>query len=130
MTTGRPKGGFRRPVKLSTWIRDKLAGGATYHAYGLYGDYVNEVGSIPLSRNRGKRHVIGYRGFVSSYLYVLRQLGLIEYVTDEQGNVLEEEALDKGGNPAPYLAKRRYFRAVASRLSDPAWENIWEAYRR
>lgn len=121
------RGGFRRPIQLSTWIRDELADGRETYAQQLYGGYSAAVRAIPFARGRkGTRKPISYHGFLS-YLYALRQLGLIEYVMSN-GDVYEEEAMDKGGNPAPHLAKRRYFRADISRLGDAAWENIWLAY--
>lgn len=122
------RGGFRRPIQLSLWIRDQLAGGRETYAGELYGDYSAAVRTIPLARGRrGIRKPISYHGFLC-YLYAMRELGLIEYVMTND-EVYEEEAQDKGGNPAPYLAKRRYFKANMSNIGDSAWANIWQAYK-
>ena len=127
MTT-KPTGGFRRPVQLSTWIRDQLADGRETHAYALYGDYVTLMKELPLARKRGRRSLIKPESF-RNYLYILRRLGLIQYVIDPStGKPREEMALDKGGNPAPQMAMRLYIRANMARIGDPAWEQIWDAY--
>ena len=122
------RGGFRRPVQLSLWIRDHLSDGQETWAYRLYGDYSNEMRAIPLSRKRGLRKVMKYESFLH-YLYILRRLGLIEYVTTAGGEIYQETAEDKGGTERDYLAPRNYFRAVLSRIGDSAWNQIWDAYR-
>jgi len=57
---------------------------------------------------RPKRKVCSYHSFLT-YLYMLRRLGLIEYVM-EDSEIAGDEPLDKGGNPAPHLAKTHKFR--------------------
>lgn len=139
LPVSRGRGGFQKPIQLSLFIRDELADGRETWAQQLYGDYTDAVEKIPLKvrqvrgkpgrpRIGAKRQVISYEGF-RNYLYVMRRLGLIEYVTTPTGEILTEQALNKGGQPAPYLAERRYFRANPSELDNPAWSNIWEAYR-
>ena len=113
------KGGFRRPIQLSTWLRDRLSDGRMVHALEVWGDYKASALAIPLVRG-GKRKPISYQGF-RTYLYVLRRLGLIEYLRTPEGEILTGEAADKGGNPAPQLARRRYFTIVLGKASSPAW---------
>ncbi len=111
-------------LQLSLFIRDYLADGKESWAHAIYGAYALAVLETPLHRGRGRRKVISYHGFLN-YMYMLRKLGLIEYVL-EDGEIKTDEALDKGGNPAP-LAKRQYIRAVMDRLGDPAWHNLHRA---
>lgn len=131
-TAGLPRtrqiGGHRRPILLSSWLYNQLSGGAEFKGQKLYAEYKKAMWSFPLVRKRGKRKVVSYNGFMH-YVYILRRLGLIEYMRDAAGNIIEEEAKDKGGSPAPQLARVRYFRAVPDKLGDPAWEGIREAYR-
>ena len=124
----KPTGGFRKPVRLGLWIRDQLADGRETHGYELFSDYAALMSSIPLARKKGKRKIMSYNGFLH-YLYLARRLGLIRNVIDDTGRVKEGPALDKGGNPAPHLAPRRFIQAVPGRLGDPAWENLWGAYQ-
>ena len=137
MAVTRQRGGFKKPVQLSLYIRDQLADGRETWAQQLYGDYVTAAQSTRLKvrqrligrpRIGAKRQIISYEGF-RSYLYVMRRLGLVEYVTTPTGEIQTEPAEGKGGQPAPYLAERRYFRANPGELGNPAWANIWEAYR-
>lgn len=125
----RKKGGFIKPIQLSLFIRDQLVDGTETWGYDLYKMYKETAQAIPTAR-KTKRKVISYNGF-QHYLYVLRRLGLIEYVTTPDGEILSDTAHEKGGPdaaPAPQLAPTRFFRAVPGRLGDPAWGNIWKAY--
>ena len=122
----KPTGGFMKPVQWGLWIRDTLADGHQTWGYQLYSDYANHSRSFPI-RGRGKRRVASYRTF-TTYLYVLRELGLIEYIRDETGEILKEEAHGKDGNPTPDLAPRHYFRAVMNRINEQAWGDPWFAY--
>ena len=134
---GRQHGGFIKPIQLSLFIRDALADGRETWGYNLHQAYVTAARAIPTARG-GKRRVINYNGF-QHYLYVLRRLGLIEYVTDEKGNLKTETPTNKRGDwatddgtqtGAPYIAEVIFFRAVLSRINDPAWANIWAAYEK
>ena len=126
----RKRGGFVKPIQLSIFIRDQLTGGVETWGYDLYKMYKEAAQAIPTAR-KTKRKVISYNGF-QHYLYVLRRLGLIEYVLTPEGEILSDTAHEKGGPDAalaPQLAPTRFFRAIPDRLNDPAWGNIWEAYR-
>ena len=89
--------------------------------------------TIPFSDikpKRGKRKVCSYHSFLT-YLYMLRSLGLIEYVM-EDGEIAGDEPLDKGGNPAPQLSKTHKFHI--SEIGNPteipgAWSDFQKAYR-
>jgi hypothetical protein len=128
-------------LQLSTWIREQLQGGDIAWAQRLHRDYVEAMAATPLkTRARtgpgrpakgGKRKTISSEGF-RMYVYILKKLGLIERV-ENPGISEEPEVRVKRGAVAtrvhPDLSKRQFFRAVLSRLNDPAWENPQEAYR-
>ena len=120
-------GGFMKPVQWGPWIRDELVGGRETWGYQLYGEYKAYVLSFPLRGNKGKRRVGSYRSF-TTYLYVLRELGLIENVREEDGEIKKQEAMGKDGNPTPDLSPRYFFRAVMSKIGDIAWGDPWFAY--
>lgn len=123
------RGGFRKPIQLSLFIRDYLLTQGDTWGFNLYAAYKQAAQAIPRSRKKGKRHVITYPNFIT-YLYVLRRLGLIEYTIDPStGKIKEDTAVDKAGNYAPYLSKTHYFHIVAGRSGDSAWSNIWLAYK-
>lgn len=126
MVTRRPTGGFVKPVQWGPWISDTLSDGHQTWGYELFSAYAKYVRSFPL-RNNNRRHVASYRTF-TTYLYVLRELGLIEYVRDPDGAILTAEAHGKDGLPTPDLSRRHYFRAVLNRINDQAWGDPWYAY--
>jgi hypothetical protein len=126
MTTRPHTGGFLKPVQWGPWIRDTLSDGHQTYGYELYSQYKAYSQSFPTRRGT-KRRVASYRTF-TTYLYVLRELKLIEYVLDKDQNILTSEATGKDGLPAPDLAPRHYFRAVPVRLGDQAWGDPWFAY--
>lgn len=118
------RGGFLKPISLGLFIQEQLAMGSR-SGYTLYADYKATAQAFPRARG-GKRHVINYNGFMH-YLYLARRLGLVDYETNPDGSILEEEAHDKGGNPAPQLAPSRFFRITGQGRSDSAWQNLWAA---
>ncbi len=120
------RGGFLKPISLGLFIQEQLAMGSR-SGYTLYADYKAAAQATPRARG-GKRHVINYNGFMH-YLYLARRLGLVDYETNPDGSILEEEAHDKGGNPAPQLAPSRFFRITGPGRSDSAWSNLWAALR-
>jgi len=109
-------------LQLSVFIQGYLANGQKSWAYEIYGAYRTAAEGIPLHRGKGKRKVISYHGFLN-YMYMLRKLGLIEYLRDAAGEIDSEEAVDKSGAPAPHLAPKHFIRADMSRIGDPAWQN-------
>jgi len=136
MAIERARGGFVKPIQLSLYIRDQLAAGAEFWGNELYSMYKEAIQKAyraidearPPKRRKGKRKIISYAGF-RIYLYVLRRLGLIEYIL-EDGEIKGDVPLLKDGiTDAPFLSKTHYFRAVISRINDPAWQNIWQAYK-
>lgn len=122
----RRTGGFLKPVQWGPWIHDTLSDGRQTHGYELYSEYKAYSQSFPTRRGT-KRRVGSYRTF-STYLYVLRELGLIEYVRDKDNNILTSQAMGKDGQPAPDIAPRHYFRATPGKLNDSAWGNPWFSY--
>lgn len=122
----KPTGGFMKPVQWGPWIRDELSDGHQTWGYELYSAYAAHVRTFP-TRNKGKRRVASYRSF-TTYLYVLRELGLVEYVREDDGEIKKEEASGKDGLPAPDLAPRHYFQVVMNRIGDQAWGDPWFAY--
>ena len=109
-------------IQLSTFIRDFLAErpGGTW-AFNIHQGYKEAVLAEPRHRG-GKRRVISYHSFLN-YMYILRKLGLIEYLRDEAGNISTEQAYTSVGEPAPQLNPRHFIRANMSRINDPAWQN-------
>lgn len=129
MTTAPRRGGFRRPLSLSLFIRDYLSDGKVSWASDIHRAYKEAAEAIPLSRGKGKRKVCSVQT-VLTYLSVLRRLGLVEYVTDAQGNIAQGTPQPKAGgsgSPAGTLAPTNYLQAVPGGLNDPGWQNIWEA---
>lgn len=120
------RGGFLKPISLGLFIQEQLAMGSRSGSV-LYADYKAAAQAFPRARG-GKRHIINYNGFMH-YLYLARRLGLVDYETNPDGSILEEEAHDKGGNPAPQLAPSRFFRITGPGRSDSAWQNLWAALR-
>lgn len=108
-------------IQLSTFIRDYLADGEESWAHEIHQAYKEAVLATPLHRG-GKRKVISYHGFLN-YMWVLRKLGLIEYLRDAAGNIDIEEARDRLGAPAPQLNPRHFIQANINRINDPAWQN-------
>jgi len=128
MTTGKPRGGFFHPLPPGSFIRDQLSGGSEWWGQELYTTYKQTMQAIPLARKKGKRHAPNPTSFRIT-LYMLRRLGLIEYVMTPEGEIAGDIPFDKGGvNLKPELAKTRKFHAVMSRINDPAWGNIKAAY--
>lgn len=109
-------------IQLSTFVRDFLSNGEESWAHEIYMAYKRAAEGVPLQRGKGKRKVISYHGFLD-YMYMLRKLGLIEYLMTATGEVDTEEATGGGGVSAPYLAPKRFIKAVISRINDPAWQN-------
>lgn len=128
MTTKPLKGGFMRPLSLSLFIRDYLMQHGESWGFDVYQAYKEEAQGIPLARGKGKRKVISASGF-RNYMWVMRHLGLIEYVTNPDGTTKTAPAVDKSGAPAPHLADAIYIRIILGREGDSAWTNIWKAYR-
>ena len=123
----KPTGGFNKPVQWGPWINDTLSDGRQSHGYELYRQYKQHCLSFPLRRD-GKRRTCSESTF-RHYLYVLRELGLVEYVRDAAGDIQTSTAHGKDGNPTPDLAARNYLHAVMGRLGDAAWGDPWTAYR-
>lgn len=72
-----------------------------------------------------KKRCISYNGFMH-YIYVLRQLGLVEYTGEEfpaRGKAGSEPSAWHEEHPSVML------HAISGSISDPAWNNIWEAYQ-
>lgn len=108
-------------IQLSTFIRDFLATGQESWAHEIHQAYKKAVLATPRHRG-GKRRVISYGSFLN-YMYILRKLGLIEYLRDAAGEIDSEEARDRLGAPAPHLAPRHFIQANMSKINDPAWQN-------
>ena len=113
-------------IQLTTFIRDFLSSGEESWAHEIYMAYKRAAEGTPLRRGKRRRKTISYHGFLN-YMYMLRKLGLIEYLLTTTGEVDTEEARDKSGAPAPHLAPRRFIRAVMGKINDPAWQNPHEA---
>lgn len=128
MVTGKPIIGGWSPgrLQLSLFIRDYLANGEESWAYEIYREYKKAAQAIPMHRGKGKRKVISSDGF-RDYMYMLRRLGLIEYLRTTTGEIDTDEAVDKSGAPAPHLAPKHFIRANMSRINDPAWHNPHKA---
>jgi hypothetical protein len=136
----KPVGGYAQPIQLSIFIRDYLADGRETWGFDVYRAYREAVDATPYSgrklhkRKRADgstytksgRGCISYSGF-RSYLFYARKAGLIEYVTNPDGTIKEEPAVDKAGNFAPHLAPTKFLRAVPSRINDPGWSNLRRA---
>jgi hypothetical protein len=74
--------------------------------------------------NVKKTRCINYNGFMH-YLYVMRQLGLVEYTGDQapaQGKSDSSTSEWHETHPSVMI------QAVAGELGNPAWQNIWKAY--
>jgi len=74
---------------------------------------------------RGGKRCMNYNSFMH-YIYILHQLGLIEYTGEE------ETAAGKAGSitgPWHETHPAVMLRAGAGTESDPAWQNPWAAYR-
>ena len=108
-------------IQLSTFIHDYLAGGQESWAFEIHQAYKTAMLATPRHRG-GKRRVISYSSFLN-YMYILRKLGLIEYLRDPEGEIDTEPAQDRLGAPAPHLAPRHFIQANMSRINDPAWYN-------
>ena len=121
-------------IQLSTWIRDQLQDGDIAWSQRLHRDYTEAMAAIPLkTRARtgpgrpakgGKRKAISYEGF-RHYIVIIRSLGLIENVINPGISDAPEMRVKRGAvatRTNPILSKRQFFRAVLSRLNDPAWE--------
>lgn len=123
------RGGFRRPIKFGPFIRDFLSVNPETWAYEVYRAYKEALEAIPLSRKRGKRRVPSYHSF-SKYLWILRQLGLIEYVMTPEGEIKMESSLDHAGVETEWTGQHPLliFRAVAGELGNLNWEYPWQAY--
>lgn len=89
----------------------------------IYGAYVAAVSIIPRQRGKARRTHINYQGFLT-YAYMLRRLGLIEYIPGADTLEVPGEAIktDVPYNPN-LISKRHYVRLVPDRLGDPAWNN-------
>lgn len=131
------RGGFNKPIQLSLWIRDTLADGRQTWANELYSEYSAAVKAQPFSSRRGRaragtsRKVISYEGF-RTYIYLLHRMGLIEYISVPPGETIAQYKRRKGAAASaanPDLLRRNFFRAVADRLGDAAWSNVWQAYK-
>jgi len=118
-------------IQLSWFIHDYLENGQESWAFEIHQAYKKAIQATPRHRG-GKRKVISYSSFLN-YMYILRKLGLIEYLRDLQGEIDTDEAkerLKKGEtregwearNPVP-LAPRHFIRANMSKIDDPAWYN-------
>ena len=107
-------------IQLSTFIHDYLAGGQESWAFEIHPAYKAAMLATPRHRG-GKRRVISYSSFLN-YMYILRKLGLIEYLRDPEGEIDTEPARDLRGPPA-HLAPRHFIQANISRINDPAWYN-------
>ncbi len=128
LDVGPRRGGFRRPIQLSLFIRDAMSNGRQTHAFEIYKEYKEAVRAIP-PRKKGcaKRRCISYHGFLD-YMFILRKLGLIEYVKTPGGRIVHEVATTKGGDEeAAYLAKTNIIQIVSGQESNPAWQNPWQA---
>ena len=123
------RGGFRRPIKFGPFIRDFLSVNPETWAYEVYRAYKEALEAIPLSRKRGKRRAPSILSFLK-YLWILRQLGLIEYVTTPEGEIKEERSMDHAEQETEWTKKNPLliFRAVPGELGNPAWEYPWQAY--
>jgi hypothetical protein len=119
-------GWFPGRVQLSLFIRDYLSDGQESWSYEIHQAYKKAIEAIPRHRGQSKRKVISYHGFLN-YMYMLRQLGLIEYLRTTTGEIDTEEAKDKGGGPAPHLAPKHFIQANMGRINDPAWQNPHKA---
>lgn len=104
-------------LQLSLFIRDYLVDQGNSWAHAIYRAYTMAAEAIPKHRGKGPRKTANYHSFLN-YMYILRQLELIELVSEEP-----RPTEDRAGQPNPQLSRRRYYRAAPGRLGDPAWNN-------
>jgi len=70
------------------------------------------------------KHVISYNGFMH-YIYVCRQLGLVEYTGEENPAHVKSDA-PTSSTEWYYKHPSKVIRGI--NLTDPAWQNLWQAY--
>lgn len=119
-------------LQLSTFIRDSLAQVEATWGYSIYSAYRKAMKEEPTRKGKKKRRAISFASF-SNYMYLLRRLGLIEYVLDDDGEIVTEDP-ERGNVPGELWvddedagikggAKRQLIRIVPGKVGDPAWIN-------
>ena len=81
-------------------------------------------GYMSLHPPRARRHCCSYNSFMH-YIYVLRELGLVEYTGQTQ------DAEGKGGSPGSEWHQTHpsiVLRIVPGQESSMAWSDLWRAY--
>lgn len=120
----RAKGGYRRPYRTSSLIRDVISDKQPTYLQEVASETRARVKAFPMYA--GKREVrrhLPSRETVRIYIYMADRLGLIEY-TGQTGIAHRGH----GGPDAPDLAERLYFQLKPGEEHNPAWDDLWTYY--
>ncbi len=126
---------FNNDISLSSFVRLAMMDGSPHHAEELHAAYVAAVAALPPPVRGGKRRACSYACF-RNLMYILRRLGLVEYVVTGEGEVLTAPAHQRGTNfisassmpENPNLAPARLLRMVPGAETNVSWRDPWSFY--